>query len=102
MTTNMTTDMMTDMTTDMMTDSIDKPVKKVKTDSRVQTVDSRKTVFIKNLPLYLDEASLTALLPNPCQISSARIVKDPQGKSKGFAYVDYSSEEYAQESLSSN
>ena len=29
-------------------------------------------------------------------------MKDPQGRSKGFAYVDYSSEELAQESLKSN
>merc|ERR1739844_797639 len=46
-------------------------------------------VFIKNLPEELEETTLTELFEKYGQITSLKIMKGDDGKSKGFAFVSY-------------
>ena len=46
-------------------------------------------VFIKNLPEELDESKLTELFEKYGQITSLKIMKGDDGKSKGFGFVSY-------------
>merc|ERR1719225_1674000 len=52
-------------------------------------------VFIKNLPEELEETTLTELFEKYGQITSLKIMKGDDGKSKGFAFVCFSSPEEA-------
>ena len=46
-------------------------------------------VFIKNLPEELEETTLTELFEKYGQITSLKIMKGDDGKSKGFGFVSY-------------
>ncbi|CAK88072.1 unnamed protein product (macronuclear) [Paramecium tetraurelia] len=60
--------------------------------------DSSKTIFIKYLPKELTANEVIALIPN-CGALECRIVKDKNQVSKGFAYVDFTSDEDAQQAV---
>jgi len=46
-------------------------------------------IFIKNLPEDLSEEELLQIFGQMGQIKSAVVMKDEQGKSKGFAFINY-------------
>ncbi len=49
---------------------------------------------MKNLPKDMNDNELIALIPD-CGVLECRIVKDKNKVSKGFAYVDFTSEDDA-------
>ncbi|EWS74384.1 RNA recognition motif protein (macronuclear) [Tetrahymena thermophila SB210] len=73
--------------------------KKVKLDQEKTAIDqdgTKPTVFIKNLPSNCTEASISQLFENRDHIKAIRIVKSKHGgMNKGFAYIDFSSMEEA-------
>lgn len=69
--------------------------------SRKERVATQKdkeftNVFVKNLPEAVDEKQLTTLFAAHGTIKSAVIMVDPQGKSKGFGFVNFETPEQAQ------
>ncbi len=50
-----------------------------------------RTVFISNLDYAVGESELRSMLESSGEISELRLVKTPAGKSKGFAYVEFTS-----------
>ena len=57
------------------------------------------TLFVKNLPFDMEQQSLTDLLGGEEAVKECRIVMGWGGKSKGFAYVDCTSEAALQKAL---
>ena len=60
------------------------------------------TLFVKNLPFDMEQQSLTDLLGGEEAVKECRIVMGWGGKSKGFAYVDCTSEAALQKALEKN
>jgi polyadenylate-binding protein len=52
-------------------------------------------VFVKNLPLDMDEATLSTLFGEHGEITSIKLQVDEEGKSKGFGFVNYATHEQA-------
>lgn len=51
------------------------------------------TAFIRNLPLLLDESKVNKNFKSFGKIKTVRLMKTGEGKSKGFGYIDFESEE---------
>jgi hypothetical protein len=51
------------------------------------------TIFIRNLPLSIDDSTLIKNFKQFGKISSIRLMKTKDGKSKGFGYIDFKSED---------
>jgi len=53
------------------------------------------TVFLSNLNFNVDESSIREAMSKSGNVVEIRLVKNPTGKSKGFAYVEFSAESEA-------
>ena len=49
----------------------------------------QRTVFLSNLNFEVDEAEIKELLTSSGPVVEVRLVKHPNGKSKGFAFVEF-------------
>jgi len=58
--------------------------------------DQKRTLHLSNLPFSLDETQIKDLFEG---VTSVQLAKTPQGASKGFAFVEFDSEENAQKAL---
>lgn len=59
-----------------------------------------KKLFIGNLPFTMDEGQLTTLFGEYGKVESLNIVKDKfSGRSKGFGFVEFATEEEAQKAI---
>lgn len=67
---------------------------------KIDEVRSHYTnLYIKNLPLDMDEAGLKDMFGKYGQITSAVISTGEDGKSKGFAFINYSTHEEAKKAV---
>lgn len=60
--------------------------------SGLLTLLSRSSVFLSNLSFKATEEDIRAFFETFATVTSVRIVKNPRGISKGFAYVDLGDE----------
>lgn len=59
-----------------------------------------KKIYVGNLPYSSNDQSLEALFSNYGTVESAKVIVDRDtGRSKGFAFVEMSTEEEAQEAI---
>jgi RNA recognition motif-containing protein len=58
------------------------------------------TAFIRNLPLLLEEKTVNKHFRSFGKITNVRLMKTGDGKSKGFGYVDFESEETLTKAIS--
>ncbi|KAJ3026777.1 UNVERIFIED_CONTAM: hypothetical protein HDU68_005081 [Siphonaria sp. JEL0065] len=65
----------------------------------IQITPTAKTVFIGNLSVAATESSLSEYFSECGEIASVRIITGPDGKPKGFGYVDFTSAESAQKAV---
>lgn len=56
----------------------------------------RFSIFVGNLPFSVTESELEELVKAQVDVVRVSIVKDPSGRSRGFAFVDVPSEEQIQ------
>lgn len=60
-----------------------------------------KKLFIGNLPYSADDNALQALFASQGNVESARVIVDREtGRSKGFGFVEMSTDEEAQKAMS--
>lgn len=61
-----------------------------------------KKLFVGNLPYSADDSSLQSLFSSVGTVESARVITDREtGRSKGFGFVEMSSDDEAQKAVSS-
>jgi len=58
----------------------------------VEKVESKTTIFVANLPFSVDDEGLVALFAKCGQIRTAHVVRN-RGRSKGFGFVEFESQE---------
>ena len=46
-------------------------------------------VFVSNLDFSVDESSIEGFMSKSGKVVEVRLIKNPAGKSKGFAYVEF-------------
>jgi len=61
--------------------------------------DNDKTAFLSNLAFSVDEEQIRGFLVSCGTVSQVRLIKDFQGRSKGYAYVTFTSVEEAKRAL---
>mgnify|MGYP001573540753 CR=1 FL=1 len=59
-----------------------------------------KRIYVGNLSYQTDEDSLKEAFAGIGEVSSARIIKDETGRSKGFGFVEMASDEDAEKAIS--
>jgi len=60
-----------------------------------------KKLYIGNLPFSVSDQTLSAHFAALGEVTSARVIKDKEsGRSRGFGFVEYSSEEEAASAIS--
>jgi hypothetical protein len=71
--------------------------KRTKLDSGLSDVQEKKqrTVFLSNLDFEVDEGEIEQLMSSSGHVVEVRLVKHPNGKSKGFAFVEFETVESA-------
>jgi len=52
---------------------------------------NKATVFLSNLDFEVDEDAISTLMGKSGRVKEVRLVKKPDGKSKGYAFVEFSS-----------
>ena len=52
----------------------------------------RFSVFLSNLAFNVEEAPIQAAMSTSGNVVEVRLIRNPLGKSKGFAYVEFSTE----------
>ncbi|MFT4553944.1 MAG: cold-inducible RNA-binding protein [Chlamydiales bacterium] len=58
------------------------------------------TLFVGNLPFKVDEATLEAFFRELGEVNSVRIITDPStGRSRGFGFVELTSDDEAETDL---
>lgn len=60
-----------------------------------------KKIYVGNLSYQTDEDSLKNAFDSIGEVLSVRIIKDPTGRSKGFGFVEMTSDEDADKAISS-
>lgn len=60
------------------------------------------SIFVGNLSYNTDENSLKVAFEGCGEILSARVAKNPEGRSRGFGHVDFSTPEAAEKALGQN
>ncbi len=61
---------------------------------------NNRKLFVGSLPWAIDDAGLAALFAQAGTVASAQIVKDREtGRSRGFGFVEMSSDEEAQNAV---
>ncbi|KAL8828878.1 MAG: hypothetical protein Q9191_002330 [Dirinaria sp. TL-2023a] len=60
---------------------------------------NKKTVYVGNIFFDVKEAALEQEFSKAGQVESVKIIRDARGLSKGFAYVEYASEEEADKAI---
>ena len=75
--------------------------KRTKLDSGLSEVQEKKqrTVFLSNLDFEVDEGEIEQLMSSSGHVVEVRLVKHPNGKSKGFAFVEFETVESAASAL---
>lgn len=56
-------------------------------------------IFVKSLPLEVDDDALMAMFKEFGEIKSATVMKDPEGKSRGFGFVNMSEHDEATKAI---
>jgi len=69
-----------------------------RTQTNVEKVESKTTIFVANLPFSIDDESLVTLFAKCGQIRTAHIVRN-KGRSKGFGFVEFESQEGQQKAV---
>jgi len=64
-----------------------------------EEIKKMKTVFLSNLDFDVNETEISSILGSSGTIAEVRLVKHPNGKSKGYAFVEFSNYEEAQAAL---
>lgn len=59
-----------------------------------------KKLYVGNLPYQTDEDSLREAFAAQGEILSVKVIRDETGRSKGFAFVEMSSDEEAEKAVS--
>lgn len=60
-----------------------------------------KKLYIGNLPFSVNDQSLSAHFASLGEVTSARVIKDKEsGRSRGFGFVEFASEEEAASAIS--
>jgi len=72
--------------------------KKLKLDPNLSEDELKKlsTVFLSNLDFEVDEDNIASILESSGKIEEVRLVKHPNGKSKGYAFVQFSNPDEAE------
>jgi RNA recognition motif-containing protein len=70
------------------------------TGRNTSTVVEAKVVFVVNLVFDINEEELQKLFSQFGTVSGVRLMREKDGKSKGFAYIEFETEEAAQKALS--
>lgn len=60
------------------------------------------TIFVGNLSFLVNEHSLKQLFRDCGQIQEVRIAKNPEGKSRGFGYVEFGDQQSVSKALQKN
>ncbi len=60
-----------------------------------------KKIYVGNLSYQTDEDSLKSAFDSMGEVLSVRIIKDPTGRSKGFGFVEMTSDADADRAISS-
>jgi RNA recognition motif-containing protein len=60
-----------------------------------------KKLYVGNLPYKADEESLRELFAAIGEVQSVRIITDETGRSKGFGFVEMTSDEEAEKAITS-
>jgi RNA recognition motif-containing protein len=73
-----------------------RPVRKYNTKPQpkedVEKIESKTTIFVANLPFSVDDEGLVSLFSKCGQIRTAHVVRN-KGRSKGFGFVEFESQE---------
>ena len=59
--------------------------------------DPEKTIFVGNLPFSLNESMIEKIFRIYGKIEKIRLIHDKQGKSRGYAFIEYKSKDDAKE-----
>ncbi len=60
-----------------------------------------KKIYVGNLPYQADEASLKNVFEAIGEVMSVRIIKDETGRSKGFGFIEMTTDEDAEKAINS-
>lgn len=77
------------------------PENMTKLDKIAQTIKS-STILVRKLPVALDESALEKLFSEFKNVVSARIVRETNGNSKGYGFVEFANCETAELALAKN
>lgn len=69
-----------------------------KLDKMSQNIESSK-ILVRNLSDGIDDEKLKAIFESIGGITESKVVRETNGKSKGYGFVDFSSPEYAKKAL---
>lgn len=72
---------------------------KTKTERPSKSKDEFTNVYVKNLPISYDNDALKKLFEKYGEIQNAAIQLDPEGKSKGFGFVNFNNPEDAKKAV---
>ncbi|OMO70468.1 hypothetical protein CCACVL1_18896 [Corchorus capsularis] len=59
----------------------------------------RSRICVKNLPKYVEEKRLRGFFSQKGEVTDAKIIRTPDGKSRQFAFIGYRTEQEAQEAI---
>lgn len=63
-------------------------------------MEDKKKIFVGNLPWSIDDAKLNEVFSKFGEVSEAKVITDKfSGRSRGFGFVSFSTEEEAQKAV---
>ncbi|KAH8970707.1 hypothetical protein BDL97_02G103300 [Sphagnum fallax] len=74
---------------------------KTKTPTKVKAsgVGGTKTIFVKNIAWSVDEDTISEFFHDVGEVADVRLAKDENGRSKGYAHIEFETEEEAKKAV---
>lgn len=81
--------------------TLEKPKRQIKDAPKLASIDEikRHTIFVRPIPLKMKESELQEIFSQVVSVKACRIVRNRDGKSRGYGYIDLNSEQDVIESI---